>query len=134
MKPDHWDEKIQNLPYPNKEDFTVYHVMKKGKIVYSGITLDELKKIHPGVNPLFVLKESSHVVEKDFNEDEFRGCQKNYREKIQDVYTEFKKELFKEYSVSGPKAERLYEICSSHYQSCSCIEELFSEFVELIQE
>jgi hypothetical protein len=95
--------------------------------------MDELKKTF-GMTPLIKLKESSHLVEKDFNEDEFRVCQKSYRERIQEVYNEFKKELFKEYSVSGPKAERLYEICSSRYQSCSSIEELFSEFVELIQE
>jgi hypothetical protein len=133
MNAECWDEKIQNLPYPSKEDFTVYHVMKKGKIIHSEITMDELKKIY-GLTPLTRLKESSHVVEKDFNEDEFRLCQKNYRERIQSVYQEFKQYLFKEYSVSGSKAERLYEICSSRYQSCSSIEELFSEFVELIQE
>lgn len=133
MKPEWRDEKIQNLPYPNKENFTVYHVMKKGKIIHSEITMDELKNLY-GLTPLARLKESAHVVEKDFNEDCFRLCQKNYKERIQAVYNEFKQALFKEHSVSGPKAERLYEICSNHYQSTSCIEELFSEFVELIQE
>lgn len=133
MKPEYWNEKIQNLPYPYKEDFTVYHVIKKGKIIHSEITLDELKKIY-GLTPLTRLKESSHVIERDFNEDDFRLCQKNYKERIQAVYNEFKQYLFKEHSVSGPKAERLYEICSNHYQTMSCIEELFSEFVELIQE
>ncbi len=130
-----FEERINNIPYPDKQDFTVYHVMKKGKIIHSGISLDELKKIYHDEFPLQRLIDSKHVFEKEVDEEEYKKCQRQYKESINEVFEEFKTYLFDEYGVSGPKAELLFDICNERTPDSDFyfLEDLFSSFVDLVR-
>jgi hypothetical protein len=131
MKISKYLDMLTNIPYPNKEDYVVYHVMKKGKIIHQGVTLNELKEIYD-TNPLSRLKSQKFVVEQETDEEGFRLKQKEYYAQQANVSSIFKQDLFEDYGVSGPKAEQLYNICANRDSNFDSIECDFSDFVELI--
>jgi len=133
METSFWYNQAREISYPSKQSYTIYNVMKKGKIIHEKISLSELKELYPDQdNILSYLRNSHHVIETEFDSEGYRQEQISASKEYNKIKEGFKQALFEEHKVSGPKAEQLYEICSNRKSEFNEIEHDFSDFVELI--
>lgn len=141
----HYQALIATENLINKNDYTIYFLYKKGKVILNGVQKKDIdayaeefkKSLKPKVRLLDsgigLLKTHGFVVESDFDEIGFKQAQKDRSSRIQNYWIFFKKALFNEYGVKGLKAEKLFEICEARAGTdLEEIESLFEDFVELV--
>lgn len=134
---DYWCNRFIEIgKEPSIEDFTYYDISSpRGKILHEEMSLEELKDFY-GIDydPLILIKSFDYEVEEIFDGDSFEEKLDIYNEKLEICKQEFKIYLFNFHNVSGPKAERLFQVCFEKNKSFYNTRLDFETFVEFIKE
>lgn len=71
----------------------------------------------------------------DRSEKDFKAMRQAYRDNEQVIVNWFKADLLAEFGVSGPKADKCFELAWSHGHAAGLqdVAQYFEEFVELIK-
>jgi hypothetical protein len=130
-----------NYPFPDKEEFRVYYVYKAGLVILTRVRKEELDQFASTVIEdeidskcvILMLRKRGYLIEEIFEEEKFEQMKLDRLNRIEKFKEEFKEELFLLNSVSGPKAELLYQICQKVTHNMEYLEEYFTEFSVLIK-
>lgn len=115
------------LTYPSQKDFTRYHVYKKGSVVASNLSTEDVKKYNT----------SEFIIEKDEDTVGFKAAVAMYHKAFSLLDQWF---VYSIKATNGvvdhPKADKAYSLAYEHGHSSgfSEIASYFDEFVELIKD
>ncbi len=114
---------------PKKEDFTVYHCYKGGKVIASAVDFKTAKRFR---------EEQNCIIEKDFDRNAYKRAFDKYLKGEQEAIERFEKDLEKEYGVSFD--DKVIQIifekawAEGHSDGFRCVEDWFSEYLDMIKE
>lgn len=113
---------------PRSNDFTKYYVYHKGAVIANGI-------VNPDEDLRADWRAKGYKIETEKDEGAYRAAGTVYFEGVKRLKDEFKADLFAEFDVSGPKAEKALKIAEDERSGAGLHEvyDLFSDLVELIK-
>jgi len=113
---------------PRKSDFTKYFVYSKGKVIVNGL-------LNPSEDLRAEWRNKGYSVETEVDDVAYRTATLAHVTNMNRLSDEFKADLFADYDVSGPKAEKAYKIAYDERHSSGLHEvvDLFDDLAELIK-
>ena len=121
-----FDNYVNKKEYPTKSDYVKHIGYKNGKVVFT---------TEIGVEPTKEQIDSSNVVEKITDIDNYHAMRMEYRNEENRLYKAFKHDLFKEYEVQdNPKKDKVFDLAweKCHSGGYSEVENYFDDLVQLI--
>ena len=145
-----FSQQVDQLYYPNKKDFRVYHVYHKGTVVLSNASKDELETFYynryknDGDCYPFLFNEKKkrlevqdgHIIEEDFDLVRYKKLVSDYYVAKNKIENDFRNYLYNKFDVvDNPNNLKCFELARSygHSNGYSEVEIYFEEFVELIK-
>ena len=116
-----------SVSYPQKRDFTVFHVYKGGKVIATELSHEEVTEYHNG----------SYVIEKVEDNDEYIRARNNYNQIVAKSNEWFQYALKSHHGVQHhPKAGKVYQMAwdDGHSSGYDSVANSFDELVELIKD
>lgn len=140
--------RANQLIYPNKDDCKVFHVYRKGAVVLSNVSKDELETFYharyKGTRHACSFNEmkkrleaqDGYIVEEDFNHELYTQLRSDYALALVNIEFEFRKYLYSKFDVvDNPKRLQCFELAWTygHSSGYNEVESYFHDLAELIK-